>query len=457
MAVTMIDNTITNVTGIIPFDSDDPAVVMQYALLDDSNDATSGYIKSPGATYDPIKGISGAGTGCVELELDTLGHDYVSCDNGGQLSFEMEAYYLALTVAPDSVGYDHAGNGGVATHIQANSVSGNTGNDFLEIKNTLANYTQFFINKADQSVQKAAPMHSLNSSDDGFVRITLSWTDGMMDVYLGGLKVYGLESDPIIAGTTGIKADAFKFIRIGSLLNDAQPSPDGCHFRNIILSNRPVMMAAHPKLNIGLIGDSYLANMPVLSANDLNINQAFAKHFANKGLKVEFSDESVAGREIDSSHATPISDQATDILAKNPRIVCVQGGTNDILQSTTAANLQTGMEDIVTTLLDAGVEHVVFSLPPDPYSANGQDFSGQGGDAAVSSRAATISAAIATISAWGDANGYAGQVHVVDTYTAFGGVTADLVNYRAGNYHPSGSGSKVIGELLAEKVYSLLT
>ena len=446
------DNTIPNPTGIIKVGSGDPDIIYENTMLTLADITGTGLVPSAGIVFDSVKGVAGQ-TGCVEFEMDAIGVDFNSLELAGQLSVDIEAYYMSKIQAPDSVGFDHpTGN---HNHLQWNATSGTAGSAYGQLFSTAGEYLKAMMNNADSAGNSVAGTSSQVAGSDGMITVTLSWYGTKLDFYINGLPVITDWTNP-----TGSITDAFKFIRVGSLLTDGQPVED-CHYRNFVVSKRPVMMAGHHKLRVAGIGDSYFANAPVGANWQSNPDQVIDAYFANRGIdsSVDLT-PAVSGENYDSTAVGKIEDQIPDALALNPYIVICQGGANDVLNDKTLANTQSGLENIVTDTLVAGggVQHIVFSNCPDMNSGNGFDFSGSpiATAAAVSAKTIEVNALINAMPAWGDANGFAGRVHVVDTYAAFGGELSKLINFLDGNNHPSGAGYQIIGNLLAKKVATLI-
>ena len=481
MAKQVTGNT-TNPVGIIKFGSTDESVVYQHAL--DEKPAI-GTELGTGISYD-ANGLNTNGTGALQLDLSSL--DFTSLTRSGQISFDIISTAIGHAASYNS--YAHTGSDGGVPDVDNDyllswsdeaGTAGKAGRLFLAAGNVF----EYQMEWGDTNGEFSQRLTNHGRSTE-YETITLSWHGDVLTMYISG--------SPFSRLLNGIQlpADLFKYITVSSYQNrdtTAFIASAGRLIKNIIVSNRPVMLAGHPMLSkIVFMGDSFgiaAATRSLASTTRFNYQPAriVSGYLGSRGLKLSapttdlprtgstnhsYTSTSVNASVIDDTGtaAAKIGDTVTATLAEKPSIISINGGINDVRKGAgyDIAVFETEYKSLLSALLAAGestqkvfVNNIISHI----------------GDAAFYTaqsitRTAEINAVINALPAWWDAANPSdtGRVIVVDIFNAFGGEPANdntilgrwNINYPSydNELHPSSYGGWIMGNELGKAIFKNL-
>lgn len=432
--------------SFVEFDSEDSSIILKCSMLTAAAITVAGGTLQSGATIDPILGVVTGANGGVQFDLSAL--DYTSLDQEGQMTFETDARNISAksSLAFDSDGFDHVGS---EYHLHWNSTDG-VGTPYGRLYSGGAGDAIKFQMSTNDTEGSKAVHQQLADSNSGIAKVTLAWAGMITRLYVNGILVSSTSA------RAGVDAGNFKYLMVGALLSSVAANTSPYAYRNLVISNKRVTFAEKIELiNILGVGDSFYANIPVLSAYESNFDQVVDGYFHRNNTKsdVDLSD-SVSGSTIRDNSGNAIVTQLAGALAKNPYIVFYQGGTNDaILVNPQISVVDTDVKAQIDTIL-ATAQHVIFINIPSLWG-NGSAYNGDPDKAA---NVLAVNAVLNALPAWWNAANPSDKdrVHVVDFYTATGGANPIAKYFIESNYHPSGTGYALQGQLAGEKAASII-
>lgn len=375
----------TNPNGWLPYGSADDSIIFQHPLTsaltpaDIADIATTLYIGSATLTWDAygsvvhghdvthhatygMKAVSSV-DGTTECGYRFNGGG-TKLDNGGQISFEIEREWLCLLSATNySSGYNPATN---EYPLSTNATTGGAQSLFRKNATTMA-----LVN----GVGGATITNYVSSAGKSdFVRVCIGWIGGRV----GGPTWLAVSDDstsnPIVIGTgtrnSATLASLIADFYLGSDRGVANSFVDGYYMRNLQISTRPPMFAVHPLLrHVGMISDSILNsdNNSTGDYKDAVSSWTFRREMAKRGHHCGTVTVTVDGgarldNSVDGGTTDYIKTQLTTLLALNPTIVIIRGGTNDALNDRCSdATWQASVTDYITDCMAVtSVRRVVF-------------------------------------------------------------------------------------------------
>jgi len=459
---------------ILPFQSGHHSVVFENSLTSVSEITGAGGTLRPGAVVDGELGIrtDGTGNGCCVFDLGS-GYDS-RLNNGFQISFETEWQNICVTNGGGTPtphgGYDHDADhpGLPSTHFAMGA-----GDAFVDpIVKIVQNNTK---SRLECSIDRTKDFgfsevgRSLCKANGDFARVLFNFHGNEREIFVNGVRVFsGLDDNRT---TSRVVAGQLRYLMIGSVGINGWGNKSPYHYRNFTVSYMPAGMGVHPLTsNIVWLGDSYVeqSQSDTLSGNidpyRSSIIFAMQHEAAQRGYyaNVDIS-AAVAGTTIYTSGAN-IADQIPAVLAKNPRIVCYRGGTNDaiyaggvgVLNSITTLTDPQLKAQMTTILNHPTVEYVILGTVPtlsnSTTNTGSPDYSAQSYFDAVDA----VNDLINSMPAWASANGFAGRIIVVDQFTRFGGHTPITDLFQPDNIHPGSYGKWEQGKVFAEGLSGLM-
>lgn len=453
--------------GLIKFGSDNDAVLHQDSL---TTEPTEGSALTGTATFDS-EGFDSNGTGAWLFDLAAIGVDYESLMMGGQASISVDTAHITFNNNSDN---DYGITPIIANDYllswSSDGAVGSTyaGRLFMATSNYLAWQMEWNLTPytGDNRV------HYYGKGD--YVTVTMSWDLQKVDIFIDGLPWKTLSHGMNIRTLT----DLFRYWTIGSYegrsgggSNEVYLTSTGLKLKNFIVSNRPVMLASHPKLaKLVWGGDSFAVTAKSETKTmDYSEQQEIKRYFANKGLRlgtkgVTYPEIGFAtaqnGGYIDKA-GVELDDQLAGTLALNGTIFVSHCGMNDSRQAAVdfnIATIETKYKAYITSVLDPATNYELF-LAITPITTKG--------DAAFSgseqiANTAALHTLIMSLPEWWDTNNptRTGMVKVVDLFSAIGGEDPDPrsilglywadASYYLDNVHLAPYGQQLSGKLIAK-------
>lgn len=339
----------SNRSGFLPYGSDDSSIILQHPF---TSDPTT-YLESLGTTtkfgaptFDAELGMkaNSATSGGFSLVGLTGG---ANLDYGYDISFDVETEWLcANNSAIASVGYTPI------TATQECVISGQS--------TSLTNFTgwQKDIGGTSSSISygvSSGSSFSINSQGKNgrFTRVNLGFRGGRS----GGTVISGLDGLPYFEKTANAATMSgfLNTLYFGSNRNIANTYCQR-YMRNFQISTRPPMFSIHPSLaRIGILSDSMFNSDTLISTYaDALSSWSMRREFAKRGLytgTVTYS--GTGGAAYSSLAATYLFNTLATVLAANPTILIIRGGTNDASQSLTDdSDWESQVMTYITTAFD---------------------------------------------------------------------------------------------------------
>lgn len=441
--------------GWLEFGANDDSIVFQHDLCSDPTD----YITALGATYivqgsglqtfDSVRGMNPNGSGGYRIQNLP---NRAALDFAGQVTFEVEREWLCKQ-APGyySFGLVPASN---QTALSALATAGGVG----------SMCSKAVVGNAYTSGPFGSQSVGCSSAGKGdYVRVNLGWSGGRV----GGKSYLSFDGDEPreVTRNTATLSDLFASWWIGSDRGVAGTFPS-YYMRKLQLSTRPPMFAVHPLLRrVAILSDSIMNSDNVTAGNYLDAvsSREMRRVLAQRGIHVGAVDISInGGYRLDNSiPAQYLHDQLAALLANNPTLLIIRGGTNDAAGSRcTVAGWQAQVEQYLTTAFATpSVRGVILpNIPPLWEGATAYD------TAAFREQVATGNQIMAQIATdWRASNPTDPRsVIVPDAYAALGGdnpAAGTYIGQVSGAYndlHLSGYGHVLHGRSIAAAIVRLL-
>lgn len=467
--------TTTRPAGIIEFGSDDESVVYQHAMTSTPTD--NGAEFGTGVSFDS-NGLNTNGTGGWQFDMTSLDPN----DNLGKCG------QISVDVLSSAIGTIKSWSSG--NHTGSNGVAPDTANDVLiswcqtnaagSIEGRIQESSENELWVTNDIVSLSGGAVRLTDQGKGtYCTLTYAWQGPMLSLYVDGVP-FGKT-----IGTAKCPSDLFNYICVGSYsvrtTADQITSADK-YIKNLIISNRPVMLAGHPMLRKPVVmGDSFgvAHSEAVATSNRFDHSPSYQMkgYLASKGLRCgspsttfpsAFDNESVNGTVVDDAPGgTPISDTTAAVLAHKPSIVIFHGGTNDAGRASgfVRSTFQTELQSIMSALLASTTTVQKVFIPTIPSLRGDDDNYSANAIAATTD----INQVINDLPAWWDAANPSdtGRIVVYDVWTALGEDTGQLNKNIIGlwstthssygnDLHPSSQGGRITGRLLGAAIYENL-
>lgn len=441
----------TNPTGWLPYGASDSSILLQHPLTSDPSAyfaTISTHTKQgSGHVYDSVLGFCPNGAGNHRLAGLTGSS---ALDHGGQISFEVTREFVCEDDSANfSFGYTPAAADEFClSYVPTTGSAGGWG-----VKSTT---------KAFYSSSGLGSSLSLNLSSagkGGYVTVNYGWSGGRV----GGTLWMAIDGKIVdsAARNAATLATAFANLYIGGDRGTSKWMAAGYYIRNLQISTRPPMFPILPKLRyIAILSDSMCnSDDPAAGTyNDAVTSYSMRQRFAEKGLYAGTYNVSVNGgyRLDNSSPGSYLKDQLPALLANNPTVVVIRGGTNDAQgsrcsQSTWLASVTDYITDCFAV---SSVQIIVLAnIPSAKYYPTPQ-----------ASEIATGNTKLqAAADAWRAANPTdPREIVVVDCYNRLGGENPPAgsfigqVNGLSDNLHLSAYGHYAHGMAIADGIISAL-
>lgn len=438
--------------GWLEFGENDDSIVFQHDLCSDPTD----YITALGATYivqgsglqtfDSVRGMNPNGSGGYRIQNLP---NRAPLDFAGQVTFEIEREWLCRQ-APEYYSFGLV----PASNQMALSVLATAGGSGVLCEKTTGGNVYTSALFGGQSV-------GCSSAGKGdYVRFNLGWSGGRV----GGKTYMSFDGSEPYEGTrnTATLSDMFASWCIGSLLGQAGTFTSH-YMRNLQLSTRPPMFAVHPLLRrVAILSDSMMDSDTGYYFDAVS-SREIRRVLAKLGIYVGSVDLSVnAMYRLDNSIPTQyLHDKLAVLLANNPTLVIIRGGTNDAGgKRCTVPGWQEQVEQYLTTAFATpSVRGVILpNIPPLWEGAIAYDTAAYREQVAIGNQ---IMAQIATD--WRAANPTDPRsVIVPDAYAVLGannpaaGTYIGQVSGAYNNLHLSGYGHVLHGRCIADAIVQLL-
>jgi lysophospholipase L1-like esterase len=317
-----------NNSGWLPYGSSDASIILQHPLTSDPTTylQSLGTLTTSGAsTYNPVMGMKTNGTGT--LRLDGLANR-ANLDWGFQVTYEVETPWITANIP------SIASSGYIPPTATAQC--------------PLSGYTPALLgfgswHKAQDTssygivlgVTSGSGFYANSHGKNSFTRVCVGFRGGKQ----GGVVTYGLDDTVYFEKTANAAtmSDLLSIIWIGSTRVIANTFCDG-YIRNLQISTRSPSFPVHPQLrSIGILSDSLFATDVLINTyGDAVTSWAMRREFATRGLYPgTVTLNSLGGACYSSAGATYLGTNLTTVLATNPSVLVLRGGTNDASQSFT--------------------------------------------------------------------------------------------------------------------------
>lgn len=444
--------------SILKFGSNHPSIVMECSALSEAEITASGGILMSGATADSVLGATGM-SGAMRFDLGASYDPLL--DRSWQLSFETE-WENITTKATSGNPSDHGGfnHSTLAFFVSFNRVLGDARPYGLLASQGSISTMLMKANNSNDPINATAIGRALAkaraASNGGFARVTIAGSGGNQQIRINDVMLYE-------GVTAGVVSGGWRYIwfacapSFGATGNS--PVLSGYHYRNITLAYKPVSLQLHPLLtNIGAVGDSKIqqSQSDTLATNVDPYHSSIIFAMQNEFMKYGFYsnvdiDDTVGGSVVDDSSSNPIIDQIAPVLAKNPRIILYDAGTNDVSRAQPIEDVDTSMKGHITTMLNhPSVEYVIMATTLTLSANPAQDTQ------ALRDRCDEINALKAALPAWAITQGFTGRVVVTKHFARFGGHTPIVDFFQFENIHPGSYGKWEHGAEFAENIVPLL-
>jgi lysophospholipase L1-like esterase len=462
-------------TGWISYGSDDPDVVFRHSLTtpitasDISGKWNSLIISgnSAGPTHDSVRGMKpvtagGANSG---YEFNTAIGALTGLDSGGQVSLEVERDWVCWnSSANGSSGYTRSATECVLSSLRASG----TAIQFFQALTTSALHASFLgVTTYQGDMTDWTPVvsnitglvHSNGKPD--YITLRLGWWGGRN----GGVCLFCVDDLPMGGGTT-ISTTASGYLHrlfIGSNQGLTNFAPNH-YIRNLQICRRPPVMPIHPALrSVAVLSDSLVDDLTLAdSYRDISFKFALRRFFAKHNFRPGALNISENGGYSVTTVNTQLETKVATVLAWQPDVVVISGGTNDLGSSSyVGADFDTEAHDLLEQLFLGvaktarnTVQKVFWCTPPPRRECVT--------DTAMAARHVDVRTRIAALPAWWDATYGAtygtGRVRVIDRFGAFGGDHTVMSNaaISGDGIHLAWEGNRLHGEMVAKALHYAL-
>lgn len=462
----MAQDTIYSVAGWLPYGVDDDSIIFRSSLTSsasftspDVGGADTALTEVAGGIFDSVKGYN-PNTGYLYINDLT---DWATCEDGYQISCEVQRSWLCPPVSDLTNGVLSDGD------VLDND---GTGEQMFLASLTAAGYMKLlFRHISSGTVRVINPdatmtgVFAYSQGKDDYVTVNIGFHGGY------GGKMF-LAIDGCVIGTQvgndSTLSLTLKEFYIGSQAGANRHVTDH-YIRNLQISNRPPAFPVHPKLaKIGILSDSMFNSDDVKNSNhkDVQASWTIRRELAKKGLYCGNHIDTTVDGAIhvsinsgdpihDTGVNTPLIDSVSTLLAENPQVVLLRGGTNDIINGYTIdASWDTELKALCDAILAGGTETnlIVGTVP----SLIGETASHTATDIA---NTALINGYIHALPA------YNSKISVADNFTDMGGESPAANTFKGqisgytnegADVHCAGLGHYLMGKSYANEILKIL-
>lgn len=442
---------VTNPVGWLPYGASDSSILLQHPLTSDPTTyfgTVSTYTKQgSGHVFDSTLGFCPNGAGNFMLVGLTGSSDL---DYGGQISFQVSRDFVCEdNTANFSSGYiPSSADEYCMSYLPTTGTTGAIG-----AKATTENFY------GSGSLFTALSLNLSSAGKGDYVTVNFGWKGGRV----GGSAFLAIDGKLVDTATLNAAtlAGAFATLYVGGDRGTSKWMSAGYYLRNLQISTRPPMFAIPPKLRyIAILSDS-LCNSDDPSGGgfrDAVTSYSLRQRLAEKGLFAGTYNVSVnGGYRLDNSiPGAYLKDQLPALLANNPTVVVIRGGTNDAQgsrcsQGTWQQSVTDYINDCFAT--DSVQMVVLVNIPSAKYYTTPRADEVAAGNSKIQAAA----------DAWRDANpSDPREIVVVDAYNRLGGESPPSgtfigqVDGLSDNLHLSGYGHYLHGRAIADGIISAL-
>lgn len=463
-------------TGWIPYGSDDPSVLFRHALTSEVTTAAMPYstrlLQGSGQlpTHHPTLGMKASDAAGAEASYrftsPTATISSSSISDAGQLTFEVERAWVCQSNASGSSGYlPDATQSAFRVHTSGTATT-LTVEKWTTGAFTAQNLGVFcHSNSFHDMILDSTDASNIHSDGKGeFVTVNLGWWGGRKDGILC-LAVDGmiLSAVPRVYSATS-SGTWFDNLYLGSNFGTANTFVDGHYIRNFQLSARPPIFPTHPGLrSLAFLSDSLTDDLvPNTDPYDNAAKWAVRRYFHQLGFKIGGLNISENGGYSVGTTSTQLETKVATVLAFNPDVVVISGGTNDVgSASYSGTTFDTEYHDLLEQLFlgvaktsRTTVQRVFCNIPPPRLDCVT--------DTAMAARHTDVRTRIALLPAWWNttygATYGSGRVQTIDIFGALGSnhsIMSDT-SISGDGIHYAYRGNRIYGETVAKALHLAL-
>lgn len=449
MAKHLTGNTTLMGQGIIPFDSDDESVLINCDLKSLANVEAAGGAQTGTPTFSD-NGMTN--TDDANHVMFTVPAGYADLDVAGQFSIDVPV----TLVANKDGAFSPPAASNLITWADADSESASPYGRLYKIIGSGTGAIQMELSVPDANLQISASAFDTEE----YATITMSWIGSTVTFYFDGRLI---TTTPRVNGVT---ADLMKFIWIGTERGKVAGANQlfGYSLKNLVVATRPVMLAGHPALaKTVFVSHSFMSSIEdypkyqtsIAYGWDKDLARSTTGYLANKGLNCFPVIHATSSGALDSTVGAAVDLDAdfTLAVAERPTCMIVLAGTNDV--STAGYDVASFLAEYKAYVDALAVTADIIICCTVPTSIGDTDV-GAILRATLIENTATANAAINTLPA------YNSKCIVADLFTVLGGETEGTNLWNgvvAGTYtdrHPTAKACRIMGETIAEKIYTAL-
>lgn len=439
--------------AILPFDSDDPSIILRSTLTSPDEITTAGGSEEPTSanSFDPVLGMQPAAVpgGVAGCRFTSSSIPALADLPEGQLSIEVQREWLSIA-DPNirSTGALHGANEYLLSFTNYGKV--NAGKLYVDTDQYIT-----WLYRAGEGSRRARIVNTKLSPD--YARITLSWTESDAALFIDGLLIGSLPR-------TAVNTDNLSQLFIGNFVGTTDSTFSSPYYvRSLLVSSKPVQFSSAPLLrHVMLVGDSFAAGQPFFNIPDKydgTIANSIIRNLSLQHLSMqEFSVFSNGGGKIQDVSNDPLEadmDGAglsrADVLRESPSIIIFVTGGNDIEifdYSTFTIDLHDHLEAFLgeNGYADTTTEKVILTTTvSNTYSSS-----------------ATVHSMVdimrETVNWWNlKYPDRKGAVHILDSWLLFGGDNVDKTLFLLNDpIHPAPAGNIIYGQAITDKILQLL-
>lgn len=452
-------------TGIIPYGSTDPSVILQSALTSLAEIQSKGGVEVSAGnnSYDSTLGMK-ANTTNAGIQFDSIagGPDL---NFAGQISFEIETAGLcAINSALPSSGTDWAGN----THfivLRPLAATTNYFRAYMDANERMGILFNVAGSTAGTNNPGASGYEQTSHGKGRFSRLTFSWVGSRYSVYIDGYYFWEGSRGGYATANIGERIALMAGAGLGTGMS-------GIYCRNLTVSTKPVYMSNAPGAELlGIVSHSF-GTRARMTYTDFYRDRAWGPMVEGELLKLGLGayipkDSSTiwatSGATILRSGGSPIKPNVDLFKASDCTVGIYIGGTNDAINASWAANRAQTLADIKLDLADMFTgrkcKRVIFCNVPSTFG-NSSNYAASNQDANIQQ----INSDFDTLVSWWEANNPTkkGALIKVDLFNLFGGLTPNseyFVGTKLGTYtdlHPSAAGHIPMAKAIAAAIAATL-